>query len=301
MHFLYKFDCLCTKRRSLAGLEKSAAIRPFATKKSHLASEKNPFSGQFGDWKLPFSGQVGDQTLFQSGQRRCGPNVIAQGLWQMSLSVQDAKELAVRARRSCLRVNPPRCLGILRCLPWDSPSETIWALWGGENIVRAVIVSLRGTLVSTRVLFSWCLSRASAPKQRQRQAFSQRRLAFGQRRREEFKEEGSKEDGDKAPAAKRGECSKKPVKCSSPTYSYTRINCRYSYKDKPNKQHYNHFKNTTVVRFSALVDLATEISAILPLWRLKLSVYFHLGEYYWKDFSSPAWKQVVAIHGGPAL
>ena len=81
-------------------------------------------------------------------------------------------------------------------------------------------------------------------------------------------------------SSKEGESSKKPVKCSSPTYSYTRINCPYSYKDKPNKQHYNHFKNTTVVRFSALVDLATEISAILPLWRLKLSVYFHLGEYY---------------------
>ena len=30
-----------------------AAIQPFATKKSHLASD--PFSGQFGDWKLPFS------------------------------------------------------------------------------------------------------------------------------------------------------------------------------------------------------------------------------------------------------
>ena len=41
------------------------------------------------------------------------------------------------------------------------------------------------------------------------------------------------------------------------------------------------------MHFSAFVDLATEISAILPLWRLKLSVYFHLGEYYWKDFSSP--------------
>ena len=50
----------------------------------------------------------------------------------------------------------------------------------------------------------------------------------------------------------------------------------------------NHFKNTTVVHFSAFVDLATEISTILPLWRLKLSVYFHIGEYYWKDFSSPA-------------
>ena len=41
------------------------------------------------------------------------------------------------------------------------------------------------------------------------------------------------------------------------------------------------------MHFSAFVDLATEFSAILPLWRLKLSVYFHLGEYYWKDFSSP--------------
>ena len=67
------------------------------------------------------------------------------------------RELAVRASRSCLPVNP-----VSRCLPWDSPSETIWALWGGENIVRAVTVSLRGTLVSTLVLFSWCLSRASA-------------------------------------------------------------------------------------------------------------------------------------------
>ena len=89
--------------------------------------------------------------------------------------------------------------------------------------------------------------------------------------------EGGRREGT---SSKEGESSKKPVKCSSPTYSYTRINCRYSYKDKPNKQHYNHFKITTVVRFSALVDLATEISAILPLWRLKLSVYFHLGEYY---------------------
>ena len=42
-----------------------------------------------------------------------------------------------------------------------------------------------------------------------------------------------------------------------------------------------------MVHFSAFVDLATETSALLPRWRLKLSVYFHLGEYYWKDFSSP--------------
>ena len=56
---------------------------------------------------LTVNGQVGDQTFFQSGQRLCRPHVIAQGLWQTSLSVQDARELAVRARRSFLRVNPP--------------------------------------------------------------------------------------------------------------------------------------------------------------------------------------------------
>ena len=70
-------------------------------------------------------------------------------------------------------------------------------------------------------------------------------------------------------------------------FSYTKINCRYGLAILT-RQSNNHFKNTTVVHFSAIVDLATEISAILPLWRLKLSVYFHLGEYYWKDFSSPA-------------
>ena len=53
---------------------------------------------------------------------------------------------------------------------------------------------------------------------------------------------------------------------------------------------------TTVVHFSAFGDLATEISAILPRWRLKLSVYFQLGEYYWKDFSSPVWNAVFLLN-----
>ena len=70
-------------------------------------------------------------------------------------------------------------------------------------------------------------------------------------------------------------------------YTYTRITCRYGL-DKPINHTITTSKNTPVVHFSAFVDLATEISAILPLWRLKLSVYFHLGEYYWSDFSSPA-------------
>ena len=125
-----------------------------------------------------------------------------EGLWQTSLSVQDASELAVRARRSCLRVNPPGP-PVSRCLTWDSLSETIWALWSGENIVRAVTVSLRGTLVSTWVLFSWCLSRASAPVHRQRQAFGQRKRSVKEEEETEEFEEGSKEDGEKAPAAKR--------------------------------------------------------------------------------------------------
>ena len=70
-------------------------------------------------------------------------------------------------------------------------------------------------------------------------------------------------------------------------YTFTRITCHYGL-EKPINQTIPTSKNTPVVHFSAFVDLATEISAILPRWRLKLSVYFHLGEYYWKDFSNPA-------------
>ena len=61
-------------------------------------------------------------------------------------------------------------------------------------------------------------------------------------------------------------------------------------------------KNTPVVHFSAFVDLATEISAILPRWRLKLSVYFHLGELL-KRFFEPweliASSRVLKTSGGP--
>ena len=73
-----------------------------------------------------------------------------------------------------------------------------------------------------------------------------------------------------------------PGPCSFNTYM--RITCHYGLADQSNN---NHFKNTPIVHFSAFVKLATETSALLPLWRLRLSVYFHLGEYYWKDFSSP--------------
>ena len=183
-------------------------------------------------------------------------------------------------RRSCLRVNPPP---MSRCLPWDSPSETIWALWGGGNIVRDVTVSLRGTLVSTWVLFSSGLSWASAPVQRSVNCKEKEET-------EEFEEEGSKEDGEKAPAAKRR---KVPKSQYIVLHLHEDMHAAMAYISRSNN---NHFKNTNVVHFSAFVDLATKISAILPLWRLKLSVYFHLGEYYWKDFSSPDRLHTWCIH-----
>ena len=75
-----------------SGLEKSAAIRPFATKKSRLASEQILLVDSLATESYRFSGQVGDQTIFQSGQRRCGQNVIVQGQWQsLSIQIQDAK------------------------------------------------------------------------------------------------------------------------------------------------------------------------------------------------------------------
>ena len=71
-------------------------------------------------------------------------------------------------------------------------------------------------------------------------------------------------------------------------FSYTRINCRYGLAiDKPIKeqplQKHNRSAFLCICRFGDW-----SFSYMLPLWRLKLSVYFHLGECYWKDFSSPA-------------
>ena len=59
-------------------------------------------------------------------------------LWQTSLSVQDARELAVRARRSCLRVNPPPVsrglLGAFLEILLPRPFE----LCGAEKISQAL-------------------------------------------------------------------------------------------------------------------------------------------------------------------
>ena len=79
----------------LAGLEKSAAIRPFATKKSRLASETFLLADSFATESCRLADRLATKLFFQGGQRRCGLNVIAQGEWR-SLLVQDARELAVR-------------------------------------------------------------------------------------------------------------------------------------------------------------------------------------------------------------
>ena len=93
---------------------------------------------------------------------------------------------------------------------------------------------------------------------------------------EEFEKEGSREDGEKAPAAKRR---KVPKSQSNVLLLHEdKLPLWLSYIDKPIKQQALQKHNRS--DFYAFVDLATEVSAILPLWRLKLSVYFHLGEYY---------------------
>ena len=164
---------------------------------------KNPFSGQFGDWKLPFCGLVGDQTFFKAdnadADRTWSRKVFDRRLCRSKMQ----RELAVRPRRSCLRVNPPP---VSRCLPWDSPSETIWALWGGENIVRAVTVSLRGTL-SPHESFSVGVWVEQVPQ------FGQRRPAFGQRRRRNRRIRRRRFKGGRREGAssKEEESSKEPV------------------------------------------------------------------------------------------
>ena len=137
--------------KTLAGLEKSAAIRPFATKKSRLASEKILLADSLATESCSLADRLATKLFFKAD------NADADRTWSRKVRGRRLccskmqRSWPFGPRRSCLRVNP---LPVSRCLPWDSPSETIWALWGGENIVRAVTVSLRGTLVSTWVLFS---------------------------------------------------------------------------------------------------------------------------------------------------
>ena len=146
---------------------------------------KNPFSGQFGDWKLPFSGQVGDQTFFKvDNAGAAGPNVIVEGAWQ-SLSVQDARELAVRAPSIVfVSKSNPRGRGAFPEILLSRPSE----LSGAEKISYAFWLSVCSAhQSSTWVFFSSGLSGESAKEEEK----------------DEFEEEGSKEDGEKAPAGRR--------------------------------------------------------------------------------------------------
>ena len=137
-------------------------------------------------------------------------------------------------------------------------------------------VSLRGTLVSTWVLFSWCLSRASAPVHRQRLAFGQRR-----RRNRRIRKESSKEDGEKAPAAK----SRKVPKSQSNVLLLheDKLPLWLSYIDKPIKQQslqkHNRSAFLCICRFgdwnfSYTATLATKILRLLPPWRVLLKRFF---------------------------
>ena len=209
----------------------------------------------------------------------------ARSLADVFVGPEMQRELAVRirGRRSCLRVNPRP---VSRCLPWDSPSETIWALWGGENVLRAVIASLRGTLISTWVLFSWCLSRASAPVHRQRLAFGQRRLEFGQRRRRNRRIRRRRFEGGQREGAsiKEEESSKEQV--YQMFFSYTMINCRCGlaiHVDKPIKQQslQKHKRGAFFCicrlgdwNFSYTATLATKTFRLLPPWGVLLKRFF---------------------------
>ena len=90
-----KYAQRCNMQR--AGLENSAAIRPFATKNSRLASEKILLVDSLATENCHLADRLATKLFFKvDNARAAGPNVIVQGAWQ-SLSVQDARELAVRA------------------------------------------------------------------------------------------------------------------------------------------------------------------------------------------------------------
>ena len=163
-----------------------------------------------------------------------------------------------------------------RCLPWDSPSETIWALWGGENIVRAVTVSLRGTFVSTRVL-SVGVWAEQVPQCIDRDW----RSVKEEEETEEFEEECSKEDGEKAPAAKRR---KVPKSQSNVLLLHEdKLPLWLSYIDKPIKQQSLQKQTRGAFlcicrfgdwNFSYTATLATKTFRLLPPWRVLLKRFF---------------------------
>ena len=127
---------------STPGLEKSAAIRPFATKKSRLASEKILLA----DSLATESCRLADRLATKLSSVKAG-NADADRTWSRKVfgrrlcrsKMQGTKgNLAIRARRSCLRVNPPP--GAFPEILLPRPSE----LCGVKKISYALWLSVCG-------------------------------------------------------------------------------------------------------------------------------------------------------------
>ena len=97
----------------ITGLEKSAAIWPFATKKSRLASETFLLADSLATESCRLAYRLATNLFSKKGeQRRCGLNVIAQGAWRGLCWSKMQGSWPFGPRRSCLRVNfYPRGLG----------------------------------------------------------------------------------------------------------------------------------------------------------------------------------------------
>ena len=191
--------------------------------------------------------------------------MIAQGLWQTSLSVQDATGVG-RSGPSIVfasKPNPGVWVPSLRFSFRDHLSLV------GRRKYRtrcdcqlARHISLHMNPFQLVFELSKCPSASTETSVRSKKKKKRKNSKTKVRRREERRRHQQR--GGKFQRA------------SLMFFSYTRINCRYGLAiDKPNKQQSLQKHNR-----SAFLNLATEVSGVLPLWRLKLSVYFHLGEYY---------------------
>ena len=204
--------------------------------------------------------------------------MIAQGLWQTSLSVQDAKGVG-RSGPSIVFASKPTPGVQVPSLRFSFRDHLSFV---GRRKYRtrcdcqfARHISLHMHLSPFQLVFepSKCPSastetsvRSKKTSVRSKKKKKQKDSKTKVRRRTERRRQQQREG--------------KFQRASLMFFSFTRINCRFGLAIQISQSNNNHFKNTTVVHFYAFVDLATEISDILPLWRLKLSVYFHLGEYY---------------------
>ena len=176
-------------KRKSAGLEKSTAIRPLATKISRLASEKFLLADSLATESCRLADRLATKLFFKAD------NADVDRTWSRKVRCSLCRSKMRGScpfvpRRSCLRVNPPPGSW---CLPSDSPFETIWAWWGGGNIVRVVTVSLRGTSVIHMNLFQFGFERRKCSSASAETSVRRERPVKEEK--EEFEEEGSKEDG----------------------------------------------------------------------------------------------------------